>query len=76
MSGGGKRFLNHSNIEAVLNKRQPGDSPRTTTNSVRYSMQPDEDLNRSKPAVAIGLSRVIHILFILCTNILLNLSWP
>ena len=23
-------FLNHSNIEAVPNKRQPGDSPRTT----------------------------------------------
>jgi len=26
----GRRFLNHSNIEAVLNKRQPGDSPRKT----------------------------------------------
>jgi hypothetical protein len=26
----GRRFLNHSNIEAVLIKRQPGDSPRTT----------------------------------------------
>ena len=26
----GRRFLNHSNIEAVPNKRQPGDSPRTT----------------------------------------------
>jgi len=25
----GRRFLNHSNTEAVLNKRQPGDSPRT-----------------------------------------------
>jgi len=23
-------FLNHSNIEVVPNKRQPGDSPRTT----------------------------------------------
>ena len=30
MSGVGRRFLNHSNIEAVLIKRQPGDSPRTT----------------------------------------------
>jgi len=26
----GRPFLNHSNIEAVSNKRQPGDSPRTT----------------------------------------------
>jgi len=26
----GRRFLNHSNIETVLIKRQPGDSPRTT----------------------------------------------
>ena len=26
----GRIFLNHSNIEAVPNKRQPGDSPRTT----------------------------------------------
>ena len=26
----GRVFLNHSNIEAVLIKRQPGDSPRTT----------------------------------------------
>ena len=26
----GRRFLHHSNIEAVLNKRQSGDSPRTT----------------------------------------------
>jgi len=26
----GRRFLNHSNIEAVLNERQPGGSPRTT----------------------------------------------
>ena len=26
----GMSFLNHSNIEAVPNKRQPGDSPRTT----------------------------------------------
>ena len=36
-------------------------------------MQPDEDLNRAKPVVAIGMSRayIIHILFILCTNILL-----
>ena len=27
------RFLNHSNIEAVLNKRQPGDSPPKTNQS-------------------------------------------
>jgi hypothetical protein len=26
----GRTFLNHSNIEAVPNRRQPGDSPRTT----------------------------------------------
>jgi len=26
----GEEILNHSNIEAVLIKRQPGDSPRTT----------------------------------------------
>ena len=26
----GKRFLNHSNIEVVLNKQQPGESPRKT----------------------------------------------
>jgi len=30
VSGGGKGFLSHSNIEAVPHKRQPGDSPRTT----------------------------------------------
>ena len=30
-SGGGG-VLNHSNIEAVPNKRQPGDYPRTTKN--------------------------------------------
>jgi len=29
-----RRFLNHSNIEAVLIKRQPGDSPRTTKPSL------------------------------------------
>jgi len=26
----GRSFLNHSNIEAVPKKRQPGDSPRKT----------------------------------------------
>jgi len=26
----GEEFLNHSNIEAVPNKRQPVDSPQTT----------------------------------------------
>jgi len=30
VSGGGGVFLNRSNIEAALNKQQPGDSPRTT----------------------------------------------
>ena len=30
----------------------------------RHSMQPDEDLNRSKPVVAIGLSRVISLLLV------------
>ena len=28
-------------------------------------MQPDEDLNRSKPVVAIGLSRVVSLLLVL-----------
>ena len=31
----------------------------------RHSMQPDEDLNRSKPVVAVGLSRVISLLLVL-----------
>ena len=30
-----------------------------------HSMQPDEDLNRSKPVVAIGLSRVVSLLLVL-----------
>ena len=34
MSGGGREFLDHSNIETVLNKRQPGDSPRKTNHQV------------------------------------------
>ena len=33
--------------------------------NVRHSMQPDEDLNRSKPVVTIGLSRVISLLLVL-----------
>ena len=33
--------------------------------NVRDSMQPDEDLNRSKPGVAVGLSRVISLLLVL-----------
>ena len=32
----GEEFLNHSNIEAVLIKRQPGDSPRTTKPNQHY----------------------------------------
>ena len=101
------------------NRRQPSSltqTPNFNFSNVRHSMQPDEDLNRSKKVFAIGLSRVIccywvesccmlllgwvvlyrcyeywsefilistyiiHILFILCTNILLfhfrlNLYW-
>ena len=33
--------------------------------SVMNSMQPDEDLNRSKPVVAIRLSRVISLILVL-----------
>jgi len=33
--------------------------------NVRHSMQPDEDLNRSKQVVAIGLSRVVSLLLVL-----------
>ena len=32
----GEEFLNHSNIKAVPNKRQPGDSPRTTKQASIY----------------------------------------
>jgi len=32
----GRRFLNHSNIEAVLNKRLPGDSPQKTNQSILF----------------------------------------
>ena len=31
VSGGGEVILNYSNIEAVLMKRQPGDTPRNTS---------------------------------------------
>ena len=31
----GRKFLNDSNIEAVLIKRQPGDSPRTTKDTLK-----------------------------------------
>jgi len=30
----GEEFLNHSNMEAVPNKRQPGDSPRTIKHKI------------------------------------------
>jgi len=33
--------------------------------NVRHSMQPDEDMNMSKPVVAIGLSRVVSLLLVL-----------
>ena len=32
----GRRFLNHSNIEAVPNKRQPGNYSRTTKNNDKH----------------------------------------
>jgi len=32
----GRRFLNHSCIDAVLIKRHPGDSPRTTKPTMEY----------------------------------------
>ena len=41
------------------------DQYRTIYGNVRHSMQPDEDLNRSKPVVAIGLSRVVSLLLVL-----------
>jgi len=34
----GRKFLNHSNIETVLIKRQPGDSSRTTKPNWRYHL--------------------------------------
>ena len=45
----GRRFLNHSNIEAVLIKRQPGDSPRT----------PKPNLIKALPAKAVESQRVM-----------------
>ena len=39
------KFLNHSNIEAVSNKRQPGDSPRTTKPKRTQSVRLDCSLN-------------------------------
>jgi len=38
VSGGGRIFLNHSNIEDVLNKWQPGDYPRKTKHGLNLWM--------------------------------------
>ena len=37
----------------------------TRQGNVRHSIQPDKDLNKSKPVVAIGLSSVISLLLVL-----------
>ena len=39
----GEEFLNHSNIEAVLNNRQPGDSPRKTKQRESFKEQSTAD---------------------------------
>jgi len=41
VSGGGGKggILNNSNIDAVLNKRQPGDSPRKTKQQLKMKLQ-------------------------------------
>jgi len=43
-----RSFLNHSNIEAVPNKRQPGDSPRKTKQATCYLDVP----NRRQPGIS------------------------